>query len=80
MPTQRDLTSIAQEERDLCANYVLNRAARNAVGQRRPEPILALTGLFSAAFIAAKLIPAQSEAVLVALLLAGTQPATRPEA
>ena len=36
--------------------------------------MLALTGLFFAAFIAATLIPAQSEAVLVALLLAGTQP------
>jgi len=36
--------------------------------------MLALTGLFLAAFIAATLIPAQSEAVLVALLLAGTQP------
>ena len=74
MPTQRDLTLIAREERDLCANNVLSRAARNAVGQRRPELMLALTGLFFAAFIAATLIPAQSEAVLVALLLAGTQP------
>jgi membrane protein YqaA with SNARE-associated domain len=36
--------------------------------------MLALTGLFFAALIAATLIPAQSEAVLVALLLAGTQP------
>ncbi|MES2845068.1 MAG: YqaA family protein [Pseudomonadota bacterium] len=36
--------------------------------------MLALTGLFLAAFIAATLIPAQSEAVLVALLLAGTEP------
>ncbi len=35
--------------------------------------MLALTGLFLAAFIAATLIPAQSEAVLVALLLAGTE-------
>ena len=74
MPTQRDLTLIAREERDLCANNVLSRAARNAAGQRRPELMLALTGLFFAAFIAATLIPAQSEAVLVALLLAGTQP------
>ena len=47
--------------------------------------MFALTGLFLAAFIAATLIPAQSEAVLVALLLAETQPvwlllsvATRP--
>lgn len=36
--------------------------------------MLSLTGLFLAAFIAATLIPAQSEAVLVALLIAGTQP------
>ena len=36
--------------------------------------MFALTGLFLAAFIAATLIPAQSEAVLVALLLAETQP------
>lgn len=36
--------------------------------------MLALTGLFLAAFIAATLFPAQSEAVLVALLLAGTEP------
>jgi len=33
--------------------------------------MLALLGLFSAAFIAATLLPAQSEAVLVALLLQG---------
>lgn len=36
--------------------------------------MLALMGLFLAALIAATLIPAQSEAVLVALLLAGTEP------
>lgn len=36
--------------------------------------MLALTGLFLAAFIAATLIPAQSEALLVALLLAKNQP------
>ena len=36
--------------------------------------MLALIGLFFAALIAATMIPAQSEAVLVALLLAGTQP------
>lgn len=36
--------------------------------------MLALMGLFLAAFIAATLIPAQSEAVLVALLLAETEP------
>ncbi len=35
---------------------------------------MALFGLFSAALIAATLIPAQSEAVLVALLLSGTYP------
>ncbi len=36
--------------------------------------MLGLTALFFAAFIAATLIPSQSEAVLVALLLTGTQP------
>ncbi len=36
--------------------------------------LIALFGLFGAALIAATLIPAQSEAVLVALLLAGTYP------
>lgn len=36
--------------------------------------MLSLTGLFLAAFLAATLIPAQSEAVLVALLLADAQP------
>lgn len=36
--------------------------------------LIALFGLFSAALIAATLIPAQSEAVLVAMLLAGTYP------
>lgn len=36
--------------------------------------MLALLGLFSAAFFAATLIPAQSEAVLVGLLLAETHP------
>lgn len=36
--------------------------------------MLALSGLFLAAFLAATLIPAQSEAVLVALLLAADQP------
>jgi membrane protein YqaA with SNARE-associated domain len=36
--------------------------------------MLALTGLFFAAFIADTLIPAQSEAVLAALLLAGILP------
>jgi membrane protein YqaA with SNARE-associated domain len=36
--------------------------------------VIALLGLFGAALIAATLIPAQSEAVLVALLLAGTYP------
>lgn len=35
---------------------------------------MGLIGLFFAAFLAATLIPAQSEAVLVALILAGTQP------
>ncbi len=34
--------------------------------------MLALTGLFLAAFIAATLIPAQSELVLVSLIVAGT--------
>ncbi|MFN4156659.1 MAG: YqaA family protein [Paracoccaceae bacterium] len=34
----------------------------------------ALTGLFLAAFVAATLIPAQSEAVLVALIVQGAQP------
>lgn len=36
--------------------------------------MLALTGLFLAAFVAATLVPAQSEAVLVALVLAGGHP------
>lgn len=36
--------------------------------------MLSLTGLFLAAFLAATLIPAQSEAVLVTLLLAKAQP------
>lgn len=36
--------------------------------------MLALGGLFLAAFLAATLIPAQSEAVLVALILAGWHP------
>ena len=36
--------------------------------------IAALAGLFTAAFVAATIIPAQSEAVLAALLLAGTHP------
>jgi len=36
--------------------------------------IAALAGLFTAAFVAATLIPAQSEAVLAALLLAGNHP------
>lgn len=35
---------------------------------------MALTGLFLAAFVAATLIPAQSEAVLVALILSGGHP------
>lgn len=35
---------------------------------------MGLLGLFFAAFLAATLIPAQSEAVLVALILAGTHP------
>ena len=37
--------------------------------------IFAYAGLFAAAFVAATILPAQSEAVLVALLLAGEQPA-----
>ncbi|MEI4471620.1 YqaA family protein [Frigidibacter sp. MR17.24] len=37
--------------------------------------MLALLGLFAAAAIAATILPAQSEAVLVALLLAGEHPA-----
>ena len=37
--------------------------------------MLSLSGLFLAALIAATLVPAQSEAVLVALLLDGSQPA-----
>ena len=37
--------------------------------------MLALTGLLLAAFLAATLIPAQSEAVLAGLLIAGTHPA-----
>jgi len=36
--------------------------------------VLALTGLFFAAFIAATLLPAQSEAVLAALVLADLHP------
>lgn len=36
--------------------------------------MLALIGLFLAAFVAATLLPAQSEAVLVALILAGQHP------
>ena len=36
--------------------------------------MLELAGLFLAALIAATLIPAQSEAVLVALVLQGVQP------
>lgn len=36
--------------------------------------MLALSGLFLAAFLAATLIPAQSEAVLVGLILAGGHP------
>ena len=36
--------------------------------------MLALAGLFLAAFLAATLIPAQSEAVLVALILGGAHP------
>ena len=36
--------------------------------------MLALTGLFLAALLAATLLPAQSEAVLVGLLLAGSHP------
>jgi membrane protein YqaA with SNARE-associated domain len=36
--------------------------------------MLALTGLFLAALVAATLVPAQSEAVLVALVLAGGHP------
>jgi len=36
--------------------------------------IAALAGLFTAAFVAATIIPAQSEAVLAALLLAGNHP------
>lgn len=35
---------------------------------------MALTGLFLAAFVAATLIPAQSEAVLVAMILSGGYP------
>jgi membrane protein YqaA with SNARE-associated domain len=35
----------------------------------------ALTGLFASAFLAGSILPAQSEAVLAALLLAGAQPA-----
>lgn len=37
--------------------------------------MLSLAGLFLAAFLAATLVPAQSEAVLAGLLLAGTHPA-----
>ncbi|MCV2867241.1 DedA family protein [Defluviimonas sp. WL0002] len=36
--------------------------------------MIALTGLFLAAFLAATLVPAQSEAVLTGLLLAGSHP------
>ena len=36
--------------------------------------MLALTGLFTAALVAATLLPAQSEAVLLALILAGGHP------
>lgn len=36
--------------------------------------MLALTGLFLTAFVAATLVPAQSEAMLLALLFAGVQP------
>lgn len=36
--------------------------------------MLALTGLFTAALVAATLVPAQSEAVLLALILAGELP------
>lgn len=44
-------------------------------GQKPARPgMIALTGLFLAALIAATLVPAQSEAVLVALLLAGDHP------
>lgn len=39
-----------------------------------PDPVLALAGLFSAAFVAATLVPAQSEVVLAALVLAGSHP------
>ena len=36
--------------------------------------VLALAGLFASAFLAGSILPAQSEAVLAALLLAGKQP------
>lgn len=47
---------------------------RNRLGFRRDDHLLALTGLFLAALVAATLLPAQSEAVLVGLLLTGTHP------
>jgi membrane protein YqaA with SNARE-associated domain len=39
-----------------------------------PADPLALAGLFGSAFLAGSILPAQSEAVLAALLLAGAQP------
>jgi membrane protein YqaA with SNARE-associated domain len=40
-----------------------------------PPDLLALAGLFGSAFLAGSILPAQSEAVLAALLLAAEQPA-----
>jgi membrane protein YqaA with SNARE-associated domain len=40
-----------------------------------PPDILALAGLFASAFLAGSILPAQSEAVLAALLMGGVQPA-----
>ena len=50
------------------------RLTYNPSFKRRFDQMLALSSLFLAAFLAATLIPAQSETVLVALLLAGDQP------
>ena len=48
--------------------------ADNRSFKGRSDQMLALSSLFLAAFLAATLIPAQSETVFVALLLAGDQP------
>lgn len=48
--------------------------ADTTFGRWLAKPMIALSGLFLAAFIAATLIPAQSEAILVSLIVAGSHP------